>query len=228
MDSVTKPVDQVLSGVSSAAGKLTNSVMDWIHEVTGTLTGLTEPAPYYFTSALLVMLVIHFVLYALENNTGIQKSKSVHQSLYETRVFLQTAVVKHYLYWGFFILGAMTAVSIDVNSYESFFMYFRGYGSLVLLTLLVNKVCLVLTQVYNPEYSGSVAGTPYPPFGPGGVGEVSPINTNTHGIPLLSATKFKAGFVVVRWVQTVTDILLQQFPSLFFGFATTFALKLVR
>jgi hypothetical protein len=121
----------------------------------------------------------------------------------------------------------MTAVSIDVNSYESFFMYFRGYGSLVLLTLLVNKVCLLLTQQYNPLYNGS-GNSVYPSFGPASRTYYNASNENPDGIPLLSATKFKAGYVVVSWVQNVTDILLQQFPSLFFGFAATFALKLVR
>lgn len=176
---------------------ISNSVTEW-------LRGLVEDTnlDYYgsslFFAVLLFILFVHFIAFALANNVGLQGwSKGLSQALFELQVWLQTVVVKLLLYYGAFIAGLFMGAAN--NAIESDLYALIPYVQFLVVVYIINKTCLILTGQKNPEYT----------IGPGGA-----------ATGVLSLTKTKWLYTVVTWLETVTDIIIQQIvPGSIYGYA---------
>lgn len=187
---------EVVSGINKVVSPISNSVQQWLYEFLKT-TKMDFYAEPVLVGILLFFLFIHFVVFVLTNNTGIQKwSKGFSQALFETQVWLQTVVVKLTLYYATFVLGLIQG--IKNSSLVDDVVVGGVYFALYFVVYLLNKVCLLFTGVRNPEYTLGPAGQP------GGI---------------FTSSKNKWAYTPVIWLQTVTDIFIQQaFPGALFGY----------
>jgi len=185
-----------VKAVTGVVTPFTNSVQQWLYEFLKT-TKMDFYASPYLIAILLFFLFIHFVVFVLANNHGIQKfSKGLTQALFETQVFFQTVVVKLILYYASFVLGLIQGVK-NTTLFDD--LAIGGvYFALFFVIFLINKTCLILTGVRNPEYT------------------LGPI---TQPSGALSQSKSKWLYTPVIWLQTVTDIIVQQtFSGAVFGY----------
>jgi hypothetical protein len=210
-------VDKSVSALKEGFKTFSSSVRQWLEKVTSVI-GIDHTPEMMFVTVLLAMLVIHFVLYVSENNTNLQKSTATHRVFWEMRTYIQTVVVKNYLYWGVFLVGAIVGSTTNLASPSEFYGVATKYGGLLIMLLVLNKVCTYLVLSENAK---SLQGS----FGPGAnyLDTTGPA-ISLHATPLLPAGKsglVRAARVVTLWLQAVTDIVLQTFPtSFFFGLVT--------
>jgi hypothetical protein len=193
----TAGLPEAVSGISKVVAPITNSVQAWLSEFLKT-TKMDFYAEPVLVGILLFFLFIHFVVFVLTNNNGIQKfSKGLTQGLFETQVWLQTVVVKLIIYYATFILGLIQAVK---NSSLVDDVVVGGvYFALYFVIYLLNKTALIFTGVRNPEYT------------------LGPFSGTLTGI--FTSSKNKWAYTPVIWLQTVTDIFVQQaFPGALFGY----------
>lgn len=163
---------------------------------------------------LATLLFFHFLFFCLENNRGLQKwGTPWWQTLHETRIYLQVGIIKHIVYWGAFWVGLyLSRTQADV--YGTVTVISPWVQTLTLL-FIVNKVCLLLTQQknVNPSASWPLSSSDYDAVP--GLGAA----------PLLSMTRSRTAYVMVTWLQNVSDIVLQNVPSaLLFGYGVGTAL----
>jgi hypothetical protein len=151
-----------------------------------------------FRAVLLFILFIHFIAFSLANNKGLQGwSKGLSQALFELYVWLQTVVVKLLLYYSAFIAGLFLGAAN--NSIENDLVSLLPFVQFLIVIYVINKTCLILTGQKNPEYT----------TGPGGA-----------ATGVLSLTKTKWLYTVITWLETVTDIIIQQVvPGSIYGYA---------
>ena len=187
---------QVVSAIAGPISKITDSVQAWLTQF------LKDTKMNYYAEPVLIGIVlfflfIHFLVFVLTNNTGIQGwSKGFSQTLFETQVWLQTVVVKLMLYYSSFILGLIQGVR---NASMTEDIVVGGvYFALLFVVYILNKTCVIFTGVRNPEYTLGPAGQP------GGI---------------FTSSKNKWAYTPTIWLQTVTDIFIQQtFPGAIFGY----------
>jgi len=203
MDTAQK-LTQPLVGLTGSFFENAMSVID--------MKGYGDTALY---ALLATLLFFHFIFYCLENNQGMQKwGRAWWQVLHETRVYLQVGVIKHVVYWGAFWVGLYLART-QGDIYGTISVVSPWVQTLTLLFIL-NKVCVLLTQEksVNPSASWPLASDDYD--------DVSGVLGAT---ALLSMTRSRTAFVIVYWLQSVSDIVLQNVPSaLFFGYGVGCAL----
>jgi hypothetical protein len=177
--------------------ELTNSLTEWLQNLV-----IDTKLDYYgsslFLAVLLFILFIHFIAFSLANNKGLQGwSKGLSQALFELYVWLQTVVVKLLLYYSAFIAGLFLGAAN--NSIESDLVSLLPFVQFLIVIYVINKTCLILTGQKNPEYT----------TGPGGA-----------ATGVLSLTKTKWLYTVITWLETVTDIIIQQVvPGSIYGYA---------
>lgn len=187
-----------VEAISSPLKDLSLSLKNWLKQFSVN-TKLSDYGSTTYIAVLLYMLLLHFLAFVLTNNTGIQKfSKGLSQALFELQVWLQTVVVKLMLYYGAFILGLLIASKSRMDfAYD--WGLFSPFVRLLIVVYILNKTCLLFTGQKDPEYTLGPAGQP------GGI---------------FTLTKNKSLYVPVLWLQTVTDIFIQQIvPGMFYGYA---------
>jgi hypothetical protein len=187
---------QAVSALTAPITKITDSVQAWLTQFLQD-TNMNYYAEPVLLSILLFFLFIHFLVFVLTNNTGIQNfSKGFSQTLFETQAWLQTVVIKLIIYYGSFMLGLIQGAS---NSGLTNDVVIGGvYFALLFFVYILNKTCVIFTGVRNPEYTLGPAGQP---------------------TGIFTSSKNKALYTPTIWVQTVTDILIQQsFPGAVFGY----------
>jgi hypothetical protein len=186
-----------IDAVTKPFENVTKSLQDWLEQLVKD-TNLDYYGSSLFIAVLLFILFIHFIAFALANNKGLQGwSKGLSQALFELQVWLQTVVVKLLLYYGAFIAGLFMGAAN--NSIESDLYSLTPYVKFLVIIYIINKTCLILTGQKNPEYT----------TGPGGA-----------ATGVLSLTKTKWLYTVITWLETVTDIIIQQVvPGSIYGYA---------
>lgn len=199
---------EFVNTVASATGaNLSSSLRDWLQKLVDN-TQLSAYGPSLFIAALMFLLFVHFVAFVLVNNKGIQGwSRGFDQALFELQVWLQTVVIKLAVYYGFFVIGLYIG---SLNSdFMADFLLGMPYVMLVIVLLLLNKVALIFTGVRNPEYT------------------LGPFTGTLTGI--FTSSKNKWAYTPTIWLQTVTDIIVQQsVPGALLGYAVGKAVAAVR
>lgn len=190
-------VDGAVDTVYKPLATLTQSLRDWLLRF-ATDSNLTTYGNPLLIAGLLFLLFIHFVAFVLVNNTGIQGwSKGFSQGLFELQVWLQTVVIKLIVYYSFFVIGLFQGASN--SSYAQDVFSLGPYIALLVVLYILNKTALIFTGIRNPEYTLGPAGQP------GGI---------------FTSSKNKWIYTPTIWLQTVTDIIIQQsVPGAFFGYA---------
>ena len=205
MDSAQKAT-QPLANLTSSMFEAAMDIVD--------MKGYGQTAYY---ALLATLLVFHLLFFCLENNSGLQKtSNQLWQSLSETRQYLQVGVVKHVVYWGAFWVGLYLART-QTNVYAAI-QVAGPWVQVLTLLFIVNKVCLLLTAIPNKRVSADfpLSYTSYDEV----VEVTAPALYMDDTEPALSPEKSKLLYVIVYWLQSVSDIVLAQTPgALAFGYA---------
>lgn len=184
---------------------VSDSLSQWI-ETALAETKLSEYGSLPFLTFLVFLLFIHYLAFVLANNDGVQNSKGTSQAFFELQIWLQTVVIKLLLYYGSFLFGLYIG-NANQNSYYDI-AAISPFVAILAIIYVINKGCLIFTGQKNPEYT----------VGPGGT-----------ATGILSLTKNKWLYVPVTWLQTVTDIIIQQtVPGGLLGYAVGKSLALVR
>lgn len=187
---------QAVNTITGPISQITDSVKAWLNQFLSD-TKMNFYATPPLISLLLFFLFFHFLVFVLVNNTAVQDaSKGLTQALFETQVWLQTVVVKLLLYYGAFVLGLLQ--SVRNRSLSEDVAVGSVYFGLLFFLYILNKAALIFTGVRNPEYTLSPAGQP------GGI---------------FTSSLNKWAYVPTIWLQTVTDIFIQQtVPGALFGY----------
>lgn len=159
----------------------------------GILADFVHPSALIF---LYVVLFVHFLAWALENNGHIEKKwPAFGESMHELRVFIQSWVLgsrdvfnQGLVYWGSFAMAATVSSSTSsITEDVSYAMYLSLFYAVV---FIINQVCMAVTM--TPDGYLSQDGGPIP-------------MTKS---ALLSPGKGKPMWIIVHWVQSVTAIVL--------------------
>ena len=203
----------LLSGVSGTMSASMKSFTDFLQngaaklaDASGIVGDFVHPSALVF---LYVILFIHFVAWALENNTNLQKKwPAFAQSMHELRNFIQQYVLgsagsfnSGIIYWGSFAMSATTMASTtSITEDVEYAMYVAVFYALV---WIVNQVCMTLTLTPDSTIGYSDGG----PFAPG---------TKS---PMLKEHKGRPFWIVVHWLQNITAlVLLNSIRGLTYGY----------
>lgn len=153
----------------------------------------TEEYGTIFPAMILVLLFLHFLLYNLENISGL--GANWKQAFDELRIYIQVTLVGNLLYYGGVIMGIYQG-SLQQNSLK----FISNIGWLTVVSLFFNKFCLLFTGDNNPEYI-KIASEP---------NLINPAN----------GTGQRYVYVWFSWIQMVTDLIVQKLvPGTILGYA---------
>lgn len=194
----------VLNGLSSTMTKSMSSFVKYMTETAATVTGKLADASgplkeYVHPSALMflyLLLLVHFIAWAVENNTKLQhKWPAFAQSMHELRNFIQTWVLgsgnsfdSGLVYWASF--AASAGVSARTGSVSEDVGYAMWISMFYVLVWIVNQSCTMLTGEHTNENGLNV------------------IVGMHYASALLTEGKGKPMWIVVHWLQNVTDLVL--------------------
>jgi len=226
---VTKLVTDPVNAVSG-------SILAWLTDACDQLGGGQYVSCYYL-GGLAILLFVHYIFYILENLSAFEtKAQTWKQALSEVRQFLQVGVIRWLIYFASMIGGLSQALQGGIAVTEGDLLWGMGWAKVVILVLIVNKACVLLTGQKNfgnagvPNYydlgtPSAVVNTSSIGYGPLDYWNVSVGNAAGGGIssapailnidasaaayssaPIASTNK--PWWVYVTWIQTVTDILL--------------------
>lgn len=192
----------VLNTVSDTVSASMKSFTDFLQngaaklaDASGVVGDFVHPSALIF---LYVILFVHFVAWALENNDNLQKKwPAFSQSMHELRNFIQQYVLgsaggynSGLIYWGSFAMSAtVTASTASITQDVQYAMYVAVFYAFV---WIVNQVCMALTLSADLTTGGSDGG----PFVP---------NTKS---PLLAEHKGRPFWILTHWLQNVTALVL--------------------
>lgn len=174
---------------------LSSSIRDWLGKLAET-TGLSPtPLPPVFASVFLWLLVLHFLLFSLNNNSWITGSKNIKAIINDAYSFVKNNCVRVLLSYATVTAGYMSAgggidseISAVLNVLSWMFVTWLVYSATVLL---------------NGKYV------------PGGVdtGAGKPLRANQGGF-------LRALYLFVGWIQFLTREILFESPYLGFYLGT--------
>jgi len=218
-DNLASAADATVGGlvgaVTSPATGLTGSIVEWLTKACNQLGG-SEIVSCYYVGGLAILLFVHYIFYILENLSAFQfKAQNWKQALSEVRQFLQVGVIRWMIYFGAFLGGLAQGLSPSQEVTQEDLQWGLSWGTLVVVILLINKACVLLTGIKNlgnDTSSFSSIG-----YGPLGYENVS-VGGSATGLPILNnpgafvsapvRPSNKPWWVYLTWIQTVTDILL--------------------
>ena len=218
-------ISDVVRGVGKTVAPLTASLQQWLSSAAGAVGSVSNSVGGYipppFAMLLFALLFVHFLAYTIETNTKLQKSwPALAASMHELRNNLAMRVIggaNGLVYWGSFVLGASVGATSGSYAVDSGMAMYTAM--FLLLVWVVNQVCLAMTMTYNRSISD---------LGVDGFPGSYVANANAGGItgeagslrkPLLTMTKGRPIYLVVAWLQAVTDILFSRsIPGLIYGY----------
>ena len=123
-------------------------------------------------------------------STSVQSLSGLWQSMHEIRQYVQATLVQNIVYYGSIVIGVMIGAAGGSSRFD--ISIFSSYAGLIFLLVLINKTCAILTATPTQGNSQVVAPT---------------------GNPVLSPTKNKTLYVIVSWIQKVTEVVIAQVPA---------------
>lgn len=190
--------DTVSASMKSFTDFLQNGAAK-LADATGVVGDYVHPAALIF---LYVILFVHFVAWALENNDNLQKKwPAFAQSMHELRNFIQRFVLgsnndfnSGLIYWGSFAMSAtVTASTSSITEDVQYAMYVAVFYAFV---WIVNQVCMALTMTEDST-TGALDGGPF-----------TFVAGSYIKAPLLEAHKGRPFWIIVTWLQSVTALVL--------------------
>ena len=213
-------ISDVVRGVGKTVAPLTASLQQWLSSAAGAVGTVSNSVggfvPPPFAMLLFALLFVHFLAFTIETNTKLQTFwPALAASMHELRNNLQMRVIggaDGLVYWGSFVLGASVGATSGSYAVDSGMAMYTAM--FLLLVWVVNQVCLAMTMTVNKSYDGADAfpGSFVSGYNITGV-------TGSHRAPLLTMTKGRPFYLVVAWLQAVTDILFfRSIPGLIYGY----------
>lgn len=223
------------AGIASAGldlpSTVSRSVVEWLRNACE-VTGTGNYASCYYIAGLGFLLFLHYTLFTIEESTAFKdRAQGLKQAISEVRQLLQFNVVPALLYFGAFVGGVAQAAMGGLEISSDDLMWGMSYAQLIVVVLLVNKFCLLMTGQKNHGnnnlYSGAFTnvqqlggqvtltsvGLGYANVSVGAdtvfVDGITPMS------PALKATS-RPWFLLFTWLQQVTDIAITNIlvPSL--------------
>ena len=154
------------AGIASAGldlpSTVSRSVVEWLRNACE-VTGTGNYASCYYIAGLGFLLFLHYVLLTIEESTAFKsRAQGLKQAISEVRQLLQFNVVPALLYFGAFVGGVAQAAMGGLELSSDDLMWGMSYAQLIVVLLLVNKFCLLLTGTKNNgnylSYSGAYSG----------------------------------------------------------------------
>lgn len=210
-------ISDVVGSVGKVVSPLTASLQQWINaavESVGTVASSVGPfVPPPFAMLLFTLLFVHFVAWSLEANNHIAKVWPIFtRSMHELKIQLQSNILggtSGLVYWGSFVLGASVGASSRSYAVDA---YMAAYAAMFLVFVwVINQICMTMTmEINNSTYTS--------------VDEVqtnlviaSKLVKSGTGYPerdaIISLTKAKPFYIVVSWLQAVTDLVVARSPA---------------
>jgi hypothetical protein len=228
MSAVDATVGGIVGAATAAPQAITRSIVDWLTQACENVGG-SDYASCYYIAGLATILFVHYILYILENLSAFQyKGQTWKQAISEARQFLQVGVVRWLIFFASMIAGLVQGVSSGLTVSSDDLEWGMSCAQLVVVVLLVNKGCVLLTGLRNfgnLDPQAQVSSIGYGPIsyvnvsaGAGSLNDFAVFNS-TGAAGYSSAPvqpSNKPWWVFITWVQTVTDILLSNliYPSI--------------
>lgn len=201
--------------------QISESIKNTLGKVTSMLQ-LDSLIPYDFGVYGAWLLLIHLVLFSLENWAWIGTIPNLFQSIFETRRWIQEQVITSLVKYGSLLMGFWAGN--QGSFYDINIAIIKAAMVVLAVVLLVNKFTLVMTSQCNADFL--IYNSDFPTYlMPTGFTNQStvcqtPGSNSTGSSPVLSMTRVKFIYILFSWLQAVTNILLQQVPSnIIYGFA---------
>ena len=223
-------ISDVVGSVGKVVSPLTASLQQWINaavESVGTVASNVGPfVPPPFAMLLFTILFVHFVATALEANTQIAKVWPIFSvSMHELKIQLQQRVLggnTGLVYWGSFVLGASVGASSRSYSVDAYMAMYAAMGLVFIWAL--NQASMTMTMTRNESVNyGSTPDVGSSDYTQTNIDFDGKLVLGGDGFPqrkaLLSLTKGKPFFIVVSWLQAVTDLVIaNSIPGMIYGY----------
>lgn len=214
------------AGIASAGldlpSTVSRSVVEWLRNACE-VTGTGNYASCYYIAGLGFLLFLHYLLFTIEMSTAFKnRAQGLKQAISEVRQLIQVNIVPALLYFGAFVGGIAQAAMGGLELSGDDLMWGMSYAQLIVVLLLVNKFCLLMTGAKNfgTNSSGAASGVALTSFvlGYQNVSTAGASPTSLLIAPMTPALKdtTRPWVLIFTWLQQVTDIAISNIivPSL--------------